>query len=188
MHRLLPLLLVASLASGCTARQRLAMGGAAVVTGVILAAQPVETTWTICAPGECETISDAWYTSKKEDSTLRDTGVMLLVTGLVLALHGLASIPKEDRAEEFRAEAARHEAEREARRVAAARRLPPPPKAPPAPPPSVESRLAMQASLIAKTGNCDGARATAQRLAEIDADAYAHLLLTDEAVARCSNP
>lgn len=184
--RLLPLLLVASLAIGCTARQRMAVGGIAVVSGVIMAAQPVETTWTICAPGECETLSDAFLTSKKEDRTLQDTGVMLAITGLVLAIHGAVTMGREDREEARNAELARQQAELDAR-ISARRAAAAKPKAPPPPPPSLGTRLAMQASLIAKTGNCSSALATARRLAEIDADAYAQLLLTDEAVARCSN-
>ena len=52
------------------------------------------------------------------------------------------------------------------------------------PPPALENRLAMQARLIARTGNCEGALATARRLSEIDPDSYARLL-TDAAVARC---
>lgn len=181
--RLLPLLLVASLATGCTARQRMAAGGVAVVSGLIMAAQPVETTWTICAPGECETLSDAFLTSKREDRSLQDTGVMLAITGLVLAIHGAVTMGREDRAEARRAELARQQAELDARIAARAAATP---TAPPPPPPPLQTRLAMQASLIAKTGNCSSALATARRLAEIDADAYAQLLLRDEAVARCS--
>lgn len=184
--RVLPLLLlVATLATGCTARQRMVVGGAAIASGLLMAAQPVEESWTICAPGECKTLSDAFLTSRHEDRSLQDAGVALVVTGIVLAIHGAATMSREDRDEARAAEVARQQAALEAR-ATARRAAVAKPTAPPPPPPSVEARLAMQASLIAKTGNCDGARATALRLAEIDADAYARLLLTDEAVAHCS--
>lgn len=169
----------------------IAAGSVLTVTGIGVAA----------APNDYET-RDGWFggTYQSEDHSSDITGGLMVVTGVVLLIAGLAA--RDEHAEP--------------RMVTAYPAYVPMPMyaAPPtqtivdapnaqtvivadtvivenAPANAalmskVANRLAIQASVTAKAGHCEAALLTARKLAEVDLDLYEKLLVTDEAIARCS--
>ncbi len=189
LRRLAVLLLLVSFATGCTKGGRIAAGSIIAVTGVGLAA----------ATNEMETRSGLFGgTYQSEDHSNDVLGGLLAITGAVLLLSGIAARDDEDRTQTmmiypppvayvpYVAPSVVVDAPSAQTVIYADTVIVQNAPASAALASHLANRLAMQVSTTARDGHCEAALATAKQLAEVDLDLYERLLVTDEAVARCS--
>jgi hypothetical protein len=182
LRRLASVIVASSVLSGCATspRAKLVGGGALAISGVALG-----------MPRDHDECRGDWKGATDfcngVDNTLASLlGMGLVVLGVVLAVDGLHDLEEE-------ANARRDD---ESRLIQSG----PPTPVPATPAASsydaelpaaavilerVENRLAMQASAIARTGDCSSAIATANELAKRDPDMFGKLLVADPDLAAC---
>lgn len=193
------LLLSCVLFSGCASRGgRIGAGAATMIVGSMFMALPGETTQNhpTCTPSPCPGAIDTLLTTESTDRTPQIVGGLMLVTGAILVIAGLAT-------HDTPAEQPRVHAPLQPYGYAQASYAPPQQPMLPSerlaaqaqtavPRPAqaviigrIENRLAIQASTAAHAGHCRSAVVTANKLAELDPELHVSLLEKDTELALC---
>jgi hypothetical protein len=194
------LLLSCILFTGCASRGgRIAAGAATMIVGGMFAATPGETTThhPECNPSPCPGAVDALFTHDTTDHTPQIVGGLMLVTGAVLLIAGLATQdrPAEQASMPMPVQPVAYAPSPQrillpSERLALQAQAQPQPVAVPQPAQAVivgriENRLAIQASMAAHAGHCSSAVITANKLAELDPELHVSLLERDTELALC---
>lgn len=200
------LLLSCVLFSGCASRGgRIAAGAATMLVGGMFMATPGETTQNhpSCTPSPCPGVIDTLLTTESTDHTPQVIGGLMLVTGLILVVAGLATQdkPAEQPPVTIPVQPYAYGPQPPYAQPSYAYTPQPQPMLPSerlaaqtvdAPRPAqavivgrIENRLAIQASMAAHAGHCSSAVVTANKLAELDPELHVSLLEKDTELALC---